>query len=159
MSSHVQLIAIIFGFIPSWYLLSDLAERKLTLAVTRERKTNNKDIFSLGYNVYNKTSYTMSYSLSIASFFFFIYIYVNLQALSPVWTSTTCWSTISMTWRISCRCMSCPQASTSGTCRWTSAPWADWAARRNTPNSSTSSPPSLPQVILSLCQVFSDLLN
>lgn len=75
MSSHVQFIAIIFGFIPSWYLLSDLAERKLTLAVTRERKTNNKDIVSLGYRVYNKTSYTMSYSLSITSFFLYTSIF------------------------------------------------------------------------------------
>ena len=53
-------------------LLSDMAERKLTLVVTRERKTNNKDTVSLGYHVYNKTSHTMSYSLSITSFLLYI---------------------------------------------------------------------------------------
>lgn len=71
---------------------------------------------------------------------------VHLQVLPPAWTNATCWSTISMTSRIFCRFTSCPQASWSGTFRSRSARCVVWAARRNTPSSSTSSPPSPHQV-------------
>lgn len=73
--------------------------------------------------------------------------FIFLQALCLVWTSTTCWSTMSMMWRISCKYTSCLQAGLSETCHWMWALWPEWAARRNTLSSSTSLPPLLHQAI------------
>lgn len=99
-----------------------------------------KERFRWGLRSYQKRDMRCSLSLPF---------YILLQALSPVWTSTTCWSTMSTMWKTSCRCMSCLLAGWSGTCPWTLALWPEWAARRNTLTSSTSSHPSLHQVILS----------
>lgn len=94
---------------------------------------------------YTGLSYTEA-QYAAKTFSYSVFFSHTWQALSPPSTSTTCWSAISTTSRTSCRCMSCPPASSSWTCRWTWAQCAELAARRNTLTSSTSSAPSPRQV-------------
>lgn len=118
-----------------------LADTILALIITRQTRQTMKLSTRIQFPFSKPATHCLVH-------FLFLLSSICVQSLLRVWTSTTCWSTISTMSKTSCSCMSCLLGSWFGTFPWMWAQWLDWAAKRNTRTSSTNSRLSRHLVIL-----------